>query len=53
LVTRASEVVDEVREVEADIFAVAVGPRNDRRWPSMVRCPRKKLKMENGRCWLG
>jgi hypothetical protein len=28
LVAEASEVVDEVHEVEADVFAVAVGPRN-------------------------
>jgi hypothetical protein len=25
-----------VREVEADIFAVATGPGNDRRWPSVT-----------------
>jgi hypothetical protein len=53
LVAGASEVVDEVHEVEADIFAATARPGNGRRWLSMVRCPRKKPKMGNLRCWLG
>jgi hypothetical protein len=52
LVAGASEVVDEVREVEADVFAAAAGPGNDRRWLSMVRHPRKKRQMGNRQCWL-
>jgi hypothetical protein len=53
LVAGASEVVDEVREVEADIFVAAAGLGNGRRWLSMVRHPRKKRQMGNRRCWLG
>jgi hypothetical protein len=53
LVAGASEVVDEVREVEADVIVAAAGPGNGRRWLSTVRRPRKKRQMGNRRCWLG
>jgi hypothetical protein len=53
LVAGASEVVDEVREVEVDVFEAMVGPGNGRRWLSTVRCPWKKLQVGNQRCWLG
>jgi hypothetical protein len=53
LVTEASEVVDEVRKVEADVFAAAAGPGNGRRCLSMVRRLWKKRQMGNQRCWLG
>jgi hypothetical protein len=46
-------VVNEVRDVEADVFAAEAGPGNDRRWLSTVRCLRKKLQMGNRWCWLG
>jgi hypothetical protein len=52
LVARASEVVDEVRGVEADVFVAAAGLGNGQRWLSTVRYPRKKLKMGNRWCWL-
>jgi hypothetical protein len=47
LVAEASEVVDEVRKVEADVFVAAAGPGNGRRCLSMVRCPWKKRQMGN------
>jgi hypothetical protein len=50
LVAGASEVVDEVREVEADVIVAAVGPGNGRRWLSTARRLRKKRQMGNRRC---
>jgi hypothetical protein len=50
LVAGASEVVDEVREVEADVIVAAAGPGNGRRWLSTVRRLRKKRQMGNRRC---
>jgi hypothetical protein len=53
LVVGPSEVVSEVREVEADVFAAAAESGDGRRRLSKVRRPRRKLLMGNRRCWLG
>jgi hypothetical protein len=52
LVAGPSEVVSEVREVEADVFAAAAEPGDGRRRLSKVRSPRRKLLMGNQWCWL-
>jgi hypothetical protein len=52
LIAGTCEVVDEVHEVEADVFAVVAGLGNVQRWLSTVRCPRKKPPMGNRLCWL-